>query len=133
MSGRGIGEGNEGAQCLLLSTKGFCHFCLCHMEGKDAACGLQILSSPKDLECQNEGSLVLCQCAWSCTQQSSSTHICQSNIPLSNTKYIMKRFLALHPTETLLSVVVFHHLLNHVHLLHLSSLFMHHPKIHTEL
>lgn len=45
----------------------------------------------------------------------------------------MKRFLSLHPTEALLSADAFHHLLHHVHLLDLSSLFMHHPKIYTEL
>lgn len=38
----------EMAKGLLLSAKVCCHSCYCQMEGKDAACGLQILSSPKD-------------------------------------------------------------------------------------
>lgn len=42
-------------------------------------------------------------------------------------------FLALHPTEALLSGDVCHYLLHHVDLLHLSVLFMHHPKMYTEL
>ena len=121
------------AKVVLLSAKGFCHSCYCQVEGKDAACGLQILSSPRDLERQSELNLVLCRCVWSCPQQSSSTHTHQSNISVLNTKYVMKRFLCLHPTEDLLSVDVFHHLLHHVDLLHLSSPFMHHPKIYAEL
>lgn len=98
-----------------------------------AACGWQIQSSPKNLECQTELKLVLCQCAVSCPQQPSSTDIHQSDIPVLNIQWVRKRFLALHPTEALLSADVFHHLLHQVHCSPptLSSLFMHHPKIYT--
>lgn len=116
----------EMANGLLLGARGFCHSCYHQVEGKDAAYGLQILSSPKDLEHQTELNLVLGQRTWSCPQQPSSTHVLYTNIPVLNMKYVMKRFLPLHPTETLLSVDVFHHLLHHVHPLCLASLFMHH-------
>lgn len=121
------------AKGLLLSAKCFCHLCYRQVEGKDAACGLQIFLPPRDLGHQDELNLVLCQCAWSCPQPTSSTHIHQSNIPVLNMKYMMRRFLPLHPTEALLSVDVFHHPLRRVHLLHFSSLFTHHPKIYAEL